>query len=577
MTSDAYMPTAEQGVIIQHQGHAFVRACPGAGKTRTMVERARHLLAKSVDRRGVAFLSFTNAAVEELEVRLRSFGILPSPLFPSFIGTFDRFLWQFFIAPFGVEGCDHIPRLMPDKAEWEVKPFDTAQPMKLKHFDRTTGALLADKAVEARFAPKNGPGAWETRARTLVQGALSRGHLDFEDVRDCVTKRLADPIFSGRLGAALSGRFREIVVDEAQDCNPADLKIIEWLRTSGITVKVVCDPNQAIYSFRGGLTDELLKFASSFDRADQLPMSGNFRSTPAICATISQLRPPATRGAVDTPVGRYKNEITPVYILAYGGTGVPAAIGVHFQALAAELGIPPAQAPVLASTWASAGSAVGRAMPDAGNDKTLMLAQAVMGFHFAFAAGNRREALARLHRAVLLVRGEIANAGAYSAHVVATGIDDGRWRPDIIAVGQALKVATGENADNWLKRARALLSVGLIGTSTIGQRLRSNDQLTAVLAEASPTALPAKAIHAVKGLEFPAVCVVLTSQTAGGILNVLNGTETKPKVVEDARKIYVAASRAQRLLAFAAPKSRAESLKTILDGGGSVGAIIQAL
>lgn len=91
-----------------------------------MVERARRMLSESSDRRGVAFLSFTNAAVEELEARLHSFGILPSPLFPSFIGTFDRFLWQFLIAPFGVEGCGQAPRLVPDKSEWEVKPFETA-------------------------------------------------------------------------------------------------------------------------------------------------------------------------------------------------------------------------------------------------------------------------------------------------------------------------------------------------------------------------------------------------------------------------------------------------------------------
>jgi DNA helicase-2/ATP-dependent DNA helicase PcrA len=568
VTADAYLPTSEQKAIIGHEGHAFVRACPGAGKTRTMVERARHVLSNPADRRGVAFLSFTNAAVEELEARLRNFGILPSPLFPSFIGTFDRFLWQFLIAPFGVEGCSQTPRLVPDKSEWEVKPFEAAQSLKLKHFDRATGALLADKTADTGFAPKIGPGAWETRARNMIAHALSNGHLDFEDVRDCVGKRLADPAFSARLGAALSGRFREIVIDEAQDCNPTDLKIVEWLRGSGIKVKVVCDPNQAIYAFRGGLTDELLRFANTFDGIDQLPISGNFRSSPAICAAISQLRPPASRGAVDQPVGRYKDETTPVYILAYGGAGVPAAVGAQFQMMAAALGIPPEQAPVLAATWASAGNAVGRAMPDAGNDKTLLLAEAVMGFHFAFAAGNRREALARLHRVVLQVRGEISNAGAYSTHVTNSGLDDGRWRPEIIAVGQTLKCLAGESAQNWLKRARALLDSNLVGTSSIGQRLQSSDKLAAVLAEASPTALPAKAIHAVKGLEFSAVCVVLTVKTSGDILNVLTGAESGTKPVEEARKIYVAASRAERLLAIAAPKSRASALKGILDAGG---------
>lgn len=64
--TNAYAPTNEQKAIILHDGHAFVRACPGAGKTRTMVERARHMLSATTDRRGVAFLSFTNAAVEAL-------------------------------------------------------------------------------------------------------------------------------------------------------------------------------------------------------------------------------------------------------------------------------------------------------------------------------------------------------------------------------------------------------------------------------------------------------------------------------------------------------------------------------
>jgi len=567
VTINAYRPTNEQEAIIGHDGHAFVRACPGAGKTRTMVERARLLLSKSADRRGVAFLSFTNAAVEEMEARLRGFGVLPSPLFPSYIGTFDRFLWQFFIAPFGVKGS-RSPSLVPDKSDWEVKPFDAAHPMKLKHFDRATGAFLPEKAAGTGFAPKDGPGKWETAARTMIASSWAKGQLDFEDVRECVGGRLADKAFSARLGAALNGRFKEFVIDEAQDCNPADLEIIEWLRSSGIKVKVVCDPNQAIYSFRGGLTDQLLKFAESFEDKDQLPMSGNYRSSRRICAAVSQLRPPATRGTPDKALGKYKEECTPVYILSYGGSGVPALIGARFQTLAFAVGIAPPDAPVLAATWASAGNAVGRSLPEAGGDKTLLLAEAVMGFQFAFAAGKRREALVRLHRVVLQVRGAIANAADYSTYLTSNAVDDGRWRPEIIAIGQSLKVATGESANDWLKRARSVLEANLIGTATIGQRLKFNEKLATVLAEVSETALPALAVHSVKGLEFPAACVVLTTKTAGAILDVLNGITSDAKTVEEARKIYVAASRAERLLAIATPKSRVASLRTLLEMGG---------
>jgi hypothetical protein len=53
---------------------------------------------------------------------------------------------------------------------------------------------------------------------------------------------------------------------------------------------------------------------------------------------------------------------------------------------------------------------------------------------------------------------------------------------------------------------------------------------------------------------------VLTVKTSGDILNVLTGAESGTKPVEEARKIYVAASRAERLLAIAAPKSRAAAL-----------------
>src|SRR5207237_190008 len=115
-----FSPTGEQKRIITHRGSCFVSACPGAGKTRVMVERARLLLGSRKEGKAVAFLSFTNAAVSELDQRLRHEHLLPSPPYPHFIGTFDSFLWQFLIAPFGVPDCKKAPRLIPDKDEWMV-------------------------------------------------------------------------------------------------------------------------------------------------------------------------------------------------------------------------------------------------------------------------------------------------------------------------------------------------------------------------------------------------------------------------------------------------------------------------
>ena len=89
-----------------------------------------------------------------------------------------------------------------------------------------------------------------------------------------------------------------------------------------------------------------------------------------------------------------------------------------------------------------------------------------------------------------------------------------------------------------------------------------------MLAASSPENVAAHTIHSVKGMEFPAVCVVTTARTLKGILDFLeNGTPIEK--AEDARELYVAASRAQKLLVFAAPKSQANRLCTHLGKQGA--------
>jgi DNA helicase II / ATP-dependent DNA helicase PcrA len=572
--TDAYSPTPEQEAIVSHEGPAFVTACPGAGKTRTMVERARQLMTDGNDRRGVAFLSFTNAAVDELESRLRSFDVLPTPLFPSFIGTFDRFLWQFFVAPFGMEGCEAIPRLIPDKREWQIQPHPKMQPLPLRAFDRQTGKVNRQVAAELGYPADRDVARHEAHVLKVLATALTQGHVDFDDVRQCVRARLAHRAFANRLGAALAARFREVVVDEAQDCNPEDLEIVQWLRDSGLTVKVICDPNQSIYQFRGGVTDELIKFAARFDVRDQLPMSGNFRSTPAICSAIVALRPPASRASPDQVLGRHKDDPTPVYILAYGGTAVPDAIGKRFNEITTSLGILSADAPVLASRLVTAAKAIGHPSLEETGHMTLVLARAVTDFHFSFDLGNRREMLVGLHRAVLLIQGKIGSLGEYHEYVATSALGDGLWRPEIIQIASALRFADGMDAGGWLTIARDLLGSGFTGTGTIGQRLRSHAKLGAALASPPEDYHPARTIHSAKGMEFPAVCVVLTSKKAGDILAHLEGTGGA-EAGEDARKIYVAASRAQRLLVMAIPKSKATRLNSLLTSVGTATVINQ--
>ncbi|WP_421440770.1 UvrD-helicase domain-containing protein [Agrobacterium tumefaciens] len=564
-----FKPTDEQKRVIEHPGSAFIAACPGAGKTRVMVERARKLLNGGATSGAIAFLSFTIAAVSELDDRLRREGVIDTPAFPHFIGTFDGFLWQFLIAPFAIDGCAAKPKLIPDKDDRIIQPFSGAQALPLECFDRTTGKAIP--ALIQRHGFRGQLKAHETAARNARARFLERGELDFTDARSMALARLRDPARGAVLGRALAARFLELIVDEAQDCNPVDLEIIDWLRTAGVPVKVICDPNQAIYGFRGGVTRELSQFAEKFGKAERLPMSGNFRSSGHITKCLVALRAPNMRGAIDEALGECRDEPKAVQILSYSGRGVPSTIGAKFQELVRAMGFPAQDCPVVSATRRTGANALGHPQDTGVRDLSYRLAVAVSDFHFSFEIGGRKEALVAIHRIMLELGGGMGGK-TYHQHLTDTDVSPESWRPAALALAQALKFSPERfaTAEAWHDEARRLLAPLLpAGGPSINQRLRRNGDLDKALSVAPPSGHAARTIHSVKGMEFPAICVVMSPSTAKGIVDFLTGDAAVDN--EEARKIYVGASRAQRLLAIALPRTQAPRLRDLVAGmGGSV-------
>ena len=319
MTAKPFAPTDEQARIIGHGGSAFITACPGAGNA-ARHGRTRASVARWPPDRAWYCVSFLHdRGSVRTRRRLRLEGLVETPTFPHFIGTFDAFLWQFLIAPFGVDGCASRPRLIPDKDDRTIQPFPGAQPLPLECFDRATGAANPAKLQRHRF--QRNARAYETAAHNTRRRFLERGELDFADAREIALSRLRDPARGTVPGPAFAARFQELIVDEAQDCNPVDLEIITWFRDVGVPVKVICDPNQAIYGFRGGVTRELEQFAQIFREEERLPVTGNFRSSHHIARGIVAFRAPGTRAARDEALGEYRDEQTAVQIFSYSGRG----------------------------------------------------------------------------------------------------------------------------------------------------------------------------------------------------------------------------------------------------------------
>lgn len=561
--------TTQQTAIINRDGGAFISACPGSGKTRCIVQRARKLLLRDQNSFGIAFLSFTKAAVSELDKRLRLDGLLPYPTFPHFVGTFDSFIWHYLVKPFG-SGVNATPlRLIPDTGNLMVSAYPGSRTFQLNMFDRATGNIDQARAAQQGF--RSNPSGHERAATRLRATLKENGQLDFQDVRDAAMENLQTPLLSTRLAAVLGARFKEIVVDEAQDCNPEDLHIIQWLRSVAfIPTKVVCDPHQSIYGFRGGVNQELFDFAESFEVDDKLPLTGNFRSSTNICKAVHMLRAPSCRGVEDTALGGNKDSEISIHVISYSGPGVSTSIGASFLELADAHGIFHDDCRLLAKTRSTADKANGGVTERVGEVEILRLAGAAMKFQYSANPTEKLEAVVEAHKISLSVAGEL-DKKTYHQTISDLELEDLAWRGQFMKILESLKydLNDGNNRNEWVERARALYKLFLPqGGRTISQKLRNEARLDKILGFGPSTDLVSKTIHEVKGKEFPAVCVVLTTSSLKSILTHLE-IEPDEAWAEEARALYVAASRAQQLLVFGCPRSQSDRLKDHLEVSGA--------
>ncbi|PPQ15047.1 hypothetical protein CV770_33620 [Bradyrhizobium sp. AC87j1] len=184
MIAKPFEPTDEQRRVIEQAGSTFIAACPGAGKTRVTVERARKRLGGGPTGHGMVFPSFTIAAVSELEDRLRRERLVETPAFPHFIGTFDAFLWQFLIAPFGVDGCAAKPRLIPDKDDRTIQPFERVEIGPERNLFRRMG----ERPVAKRHPVSATPGlSFEAQIATEHEG-LDADAVPADILTGCVSR-----------------------------------------------------------------------------------------------------------------------------------------------------------------------------------------------------------------------------------------------------------------------------------------------------------------------------------------------------------------------------------------------------
>lgn len=575
--------TAEQEDFATHVGGAFVHACPGAGKTRTIIARLTRIAATLPPRRGVAVLSFTNSAVDEFRERCQAAGLDALLKHPGFMGTLDAFVRHFVVLPSCSETSETRPIIVDSWATLGIDIRLSGQhafrgdSVGLDLFDPETNVI--DPARIGHTGLQNHvrqhQAQYQLAAELRRRGLLRAGYLSAGDARVQALRLIRDPVKGGALGRALAARFHEVMVDEGQDCNPLDLQILSWLRSHGVHVTFVCDPDQAIYEFRNGNPAGIQEFKETYSPASRRGLTGNFRSSPAICRLAATLR---LAGQVDQSVGGTANVEHPVLLLTYGGRSPTATIGQAFRDRISELGLDSADAIILAHSGKVAQRATGTAGNDSnGSSHIESLARNVAEFWSPAATSRSREAVVQVVETVLL---DLMGLRQPNEHLLRTverlGLDRRAHRRCTLSFLMGLPRECGNtDADrlSWIARVHAeleRLDLPLPAGMTVRRFFRRppNAQWSDHLKLPINLGLLCATIHEAKGREYGAVCVVIPPNRApehrGEAL--IESWEMRADV-EAKRVLYVGVTRAQHLGALAVPVAFADRCVAVLTAG----------
>lgn len=253
-------------------------AGPGSGKTSVLVARVARLLAGGADPALIAVMTFTNAAARELERRLNdSRTVDDGDVRLGYCGTLHAFALRA-LRDHGA-AIGYGPRL-------SVLDEEGAGEM-LAAKARTLGCRTPVKRLlELKSAGRPARGVSLSVEQTVVAAyydeLLENGMVDLECLLPEFLRLLDRP--DCREGMA----YEHLLVDEVQDASAQDWAIYDALPAR--RKFFVGDPDQAIYSFRGGRQDLFLRLIrSSVARVNVIPLEENFRCGRAVCAAANAL------------------------------------------------------------------------------------------------------------------------------------------------------------------------------------------------------------------------------------------------------------------------------------------------
>lgn len=314
----------QKRVVLHTDGPTLVLACPGSGKTTTMIMRIGYLIEeKRVNPRRIKAITFSRASARDMAERFKRFFPKTTPVDFSTIHSLAFMIARTYLEKQGttyelIEGGDRgrqsinksflLKSLYKDVLKEDCTDDELSALSTFISFIKNKMIPLEEWGAVKGPMEKAGFIARKYEAnKTRTPGHLL---LDFDDMLTIAEEAL-------RIDEQLSERFRNmydyVLTDESQDTSLVQHKIVEHLVAFHGNLCVVADDDQSIYTWRGADPDYLLNFRSVYPDAQVLMMERNYRSSKEIVDTAAKF---IKRNKKRYPKDMHTEnaEIQPIYI-----------------------------------------------------------------------------------------------------------------------------------------------------------------------------------------------------------------------------------------------------------------------
>ena len=297
-----------------------VKACPGSGKTYSVSARLANLiLNKGFKHSGIAVISFTNTAGNEIKKSLSENYNIQNIGYPHFLGTIDSFINKHIFLPFGhlIMGCKSRPEVVGTEFnQWYEYDSSMRNPHSQKitdpnyYFDKVS---FDKNDVLLRLLPYNsysfGKKVWDNmfKANNEYKKQISdlieckekyfkEGKANQSDSNYISLKLLKKYPF---ILKGLARRYSHLIIDEAQDTTDIQMEIIDLLdEAQQENIIFIGDPDQAIFEWNTADAELFLKKYNDKNYFN-VELDENRRSSTKICSVLNKMVGSTTESIAD--------------------------------------------------------------------------------------------------------------------------------------------------------------------------------------------------------------------------------------------------------------------------------------